>query len=249
MRNGRLWCRVAVLVTLATAALVAQQPAPAPQGAPAQPPAPGGRQGGPPQPMSFFVTSTGPGDGANLGGLAGADAHCQKLATEAGAGSRTWRAYLSASASGNQAVVHARDRIGSGPWYNARGGRIAQSVADLHGDTLDAARLGNNLSRTTALSEKNEPIKGAGDTPNQHDILTGSQLDGRAFADGADHTCQNWTSNASGTGSAQVGHHDRTGGGNTSWNSAHGSRGCSQANLVGTGGAGFLYCFATGEAR
>ncbi len=199
--------------------------------------------------MSFFVTSTGPGDGANLGGLAGADAHCQKLATEAGAGSRTWRAYLSASASGNQAAVHARDRIGSGPWYNARGGRIAQSVADLHGDTLDAARLGNNLSRTTALSEKNEPIKGAGDTPNQHDILTGSQLDGRAFADGADHTCQNWTSNASGTGSAQVGHHDRTGGGNTSWNSAHGSRGCSQANLVGTGGAGFLYCFATGEAR
>jgi hypothetical protein len=249
MRNGRLWCRVAVLVTLATAALVAQQPAPAPQGAPAQPPAPGGRQGvGPPQPMSFFVTSVSKGDGGNYGGLAGADAHCQQLAEAAGAGNRTWRAYLSASASGNQPAVNARDRIGQGPWYNARGARIAQNVADLHGDTPEAARLGNNLSRTTVFSEKNEPIKGAGDTPNQHDILTGSQTDGRAFTDGADHTCANWTSNAAGSG--QVGHFDRTGGGNTSWNSAHGSRpGCSQANLVSTGGAGFLYCFATGEAR
>jgi hypothetical protein len=249
MKNGRLLCRMAVLVSLASAALIAQQPPPAPQGTPAQPPSPAGRQGGaPPQPMSFFVTSVGKGDGANYGGLAGADAHCQQLAAAAGAGNRTWRAYLSANASGNQAAVNARDRIGSGPWYNARGRGIAQNVADLHGDTLDAARLGNNLSRTTVFSEKNEPIKGAGDTPNQHDILTGSQLDGRGFTDGADHTCQNWTSNAD-TGSAQVGHFDRTGGNNTSWNSAHASSGCSQAKLVSTGGAGLLYCFATGEAR
>jgi len=249
MRNGRLWCRVAVMVSLASAALVAKQAPAAPQGTPAQPPAPAGRQGGAPQqPMSFFVTSVGKGDGGNLGGLTGADAHCQQLAAAAGAGGRTWRAYLSTSASGNQAAVNARDRIGPGPWYNARGARIAQNVADLHGDTLEAARFGNNLSRMTVLSEKGEPIKGAGEQPNQHDILTGSQTDGRAFTDGADHTCANWTSNAAGSG--QVGHFDRTGGGNTSWNSAHGSRpGCSQENLVGTGGAGLLYCFATGEAR
>jgi hypothetical protein len=181
----------------------------------AQPPA--GQQ--PPQPMTFFVTSVGVGQGANLGGLAGADRHCQQLA------------------------VNARDRIGTGPWYNAKNARIAQSVADLHGDTLEMARRGNNLSKVTALTEKGEPIKGVGDTPNQHDILTGSQLDGTAFTDGADHTCSNWTSNAT-TGSAQLGHADRMGGGNTSWNSAHPSRGCSQENLVSTGGAGLLYCFA-----
>ena len=201
----------------------------------------------PKQPMSFFVTSAGPGDGANLGGLAGADAHCQKLAAAVGAGDRQWRAYLSTAASGNQPAVNARDRIGSGPWHNARGARVAQDVADLHGDTLDAARLGNNLSRTTAVSEKGEPIKGAGDDPNQHDILTGSLPDGRAFTDGADHTCQNWTSNNAGT--AQVGHFDRTGGGNTSWNSAHASKGCSQANLVSTGGAGLFYCFAAAPSK
>ncbi|MGZ5802266.1 MAG: lectin, partial [Burkholderiaceae bacterium] len=124
-----------------------------------------------------------------------------------------------------------------------RGVLVARDVAHLHGDTLDTARLGNNLSRTTVLNEKNEPIKGAGDKPNQHDILTGSQPDGRAFADAADHTCKNFTSNAA-DGSAQVGHFDRTGGGNTSWNSAHPSKGCGQENLVGTGGAGLLYCFA-----
>jgi hypothetical protein len=196
----------------------------------------------PPQPMSFFVTSVGLGNGANLGGLAGADRHCQALATAAGAGSKTWHAYLSVSASGGQAAVNARDRIGSGPWYNAKGARIAQNVADLHGDTAEQARLGNNINRTTAISEKGEPIKGVGDTPNQHDILTGSQTDGRAFTDGADHTCGNWTSGAAGT--AQLGHHDRTGGGNTSWNATHPSRGCSQENLVATGGAGLLYCFA-----
>jgi hypothetical protein len=200
-----------------------------------QPPAPQ-------QPMSFFVTSVGLGNGANLGGLAGADRHCQALATAAGAGAKTWHAYLSTSASGGQAAVNARDRIGSGPWYSAKGGRIAQNVGDLHGDTIEQARLGNNINKTTAISEKGEPIKGVGDTPNQHDILTGSQPDGRAYTDGADHTCGNWTSGAAGT--AQLGHHDRTGGGNTSWNSTHPSRGCSQENLVATGGAGLLYCFA-----
>ena len=193
--------------------------------------------------MSFFVTSVGKGDGANLGGLAGADAHCQALATAAGVGNRTWHAYLSANASGGQATVNARDRIGNGPWYNGRSGApIAKDVADLHGDTLEAARLGNNLSRSTVFTEKGEQINGAGQTPNQHDMLTGSQTDGRAYTDGSDHTCANWTSNS--TGVAQLGHFDRTGGGNTSWNSAHPSRGCSQANLVSTGGAGLFYCFA-----
>jgi hypothetical protein len=196
----------------------------------------------PPQPMSFFVTSVGLGNGANLGGLAGADRHCQTLATAAGAGAKTWHAYLSTSGSGGQAAVNARDRIGAGPWYSAKGGRVAQNVGDLHGDTIEQARLGNNINKTTAISEKGEPIKGVGDTPNQHDILTGSQPDGRAYTDGADHTCGNWTSGAAGT--AQLGHHDRTGGGNTSWNSTHPSRGCSQENLVATGGAGLLYCFA-----
>jgi len=194
------------------------------------------------QPMSFFVTSVGLGNGANLGGLAGADRHCQTLAAAAGAGTKTWHAYLSTSASGGQAAVNARDRIGSGPWYSAKGAKIAQNVGDLHGDTIDQARLGNNINKTTALSEKGEPINGVGDTPNRHDILTGSQPDGRAYTDGADHTCGNWTSGAAGT--AQLGHHDRTGGGNTSWNSTHPSRGCSQENLVATGGAGLLYCFA-----
>ena len=195
-----------------------------------------------PQPMSFFVTSAGPGKGAELGGLAGADQHCQKLAAGVGAGGRTWRAYLSTSASGGQAAVNARDRIGQGPWYNAKGARIAQNLADLHGDTVEAARVGNNISKATALTEKGEPIHGFGDNPNQHDMLTGSQPDGRAFTDSADHTCQNWTS--SGAGAAQVGHHDRTGGGNISWNATHSSRGCSQENLVSTGGAGLFYCFA-----
>jgi len=218
---------VFALLTAGTSMMTAQQPA-------AQPKAP-------PQPMSFFVTSVGVGNGANLGGLAGADRHCQTLAAAAGAGSRTWHAYLSLSASSGQPAVNARDRIGQGPWYNAKGARIAQNVADLHGDTLDAARLGNNLTKATVLSEKGEAIKGAGDTPNQHDILTGSQTDGRAYTDAADHTCKNWTSNGEGT--AQLGHFDRTGGGNTSWNSTHPSRGCSQENLVSTGGAGLLYCF------
>ena len=202
--------------------------------------APQGQARGPQQPMSFFVTSTGVGSGANLGGLAGADAHCQKLAEAAGSTGKTWHAYLSTQ---GQGAVNARDRIGTGPWYNARGQMVAKSVADLHGDTVDAARVGNNISKASAFTEKNETIKGFGDQPNTHDILTGSQPDGRAYTDAADHTCKNWTSASDGT--AQLGHFDRTGGGNTSWNSTHASRGCSQENLVSTGGAGLLYCFAT----
>jgi hypothetical protein len=187
--------------------------------------------------LGFFITSAGPGNGANLGGLAGADAHCQKLAAAAGAGSRTWRAYLSATASGSQAAVNAKDRIGTGPWANAKGVVVATSVADLHSDA-------NTLSKENSLTEKGEVVNGRGDTPNRHDILTGSQLDGTASAAAGDSTCGNWTS--VGDGSALVGHHDRQGGGAnpTSWNSAHGSKGCSQDNLRGTGGDGLFYCFA-----
>jgi hypothetical protein len=194
-----------------------------------------------PAPMTFFVTSTGVGDGANLGGLAGADAHCQKLAAAAGAGNRTWRAYLSTSASDGKPAVNARDRIGQGPWHNAKGTTVARDLAQLHGDTLDLARTGNLITKNNAINEKGGLLNGVGDNPNTHDILTGSQPDGRAYTDAADHTCKNWTSNGEGT--AQLGHHDRNGGG-ISWNSAHPSRGCSQANLVATGGAGLFYCFA-----
>lgn len=201
-----------------------------------QPPA------GPPPPMSFFVTSAGSGKGAELGGIAGADRICQTLATAAGS-SKTWHAYLSAAAANGQPAINARDRIGAGPWFNAKGARIAQNAADLHGDTLEMARRGNNINKTTALTEKGDPINGVGDTPNQHDMITGSQLDGTAFMDAADHTCGNYSSSAT-TGVVQLGHHDRTGGGNTSWNSTHPSRGCSQENLVATGGAGRFYCFA-----
>jgi hypothetical protein len=186
-------------------------------------------------PMSFFITSAGPGKGADLGGLAGADKHCETLAAAVGA-KGTWRAYLSASAAGDQPAVNARDRIGSGPWHNAKGVQIAANAADLHSDK-------NNLTKETQLTEKGEIVSGRGDTPNKHDILTGSQADGTAFPAGEDKTCKNWTS--SGEGSAQVGHHDRVGGGPnpTSWNSAHGSKGCSQENLRGTGGDGLFYCF------
>lgn len=187
--------------------------------------------------MSFFITSVGGGNGADLGGLAGADAHCQELAEAAGAEGRTWHAYLSTSATADQPAVNARDRIGDGPWYNAKGVLMAQNVADLHSDN-------NNLGKETSLTEKAGIVNGRGDTPNRHDILTGSQLDGTAFTDSEDHTCQNWTS--SGEGSAQLGHFDRGGGGAnpTSWNSAHASNGCSQENLESTGGAGLFYCFA-----
>jgi hypothetical protein len=196
----------------------------------------------PPMPMSFFVTSAGSGKGADLGGVAGADQRCQTLAAAAGS-TKTWHAYISTSAADGKPAVNARDRIGQGPWYNAKGARIAKDVADLHGDSLEAARLGNNLTKATAFTEKGDTIKGFGDMPNQHDMLTGSRPDGTAYPDAADHTCKNWTSSTEGT--AQLGHFDRTGGGNTSWNSTHASRGCSQENLVSTGGAGLFYCFAT----
>ena len=201
------------------------------------------KQAAPPkQPMSFFVTSEGSGKGANLGGLAGADQHCQKLAAAVGAGDKSWSAYLSVNATDGKPAVNARDRIGQGPWYNSKGQRVAQNLADLHGDTAELARMGNFINRVTAITEKGEVINGTGDTPNKHDILTGSTSEGKAFTDAADHTCRNWTSD--GEGSAQVGHHDRTGGGNVSWNTTHPSRGCSQPNLVATGGAGLFYCFA-----
>jgi hypothetical protein len=216
-----------ILMIAASLLTLAQQPAP---------------QQAPTQPMSFFITSAGSGKGANLGGLAGADRICQTLAAAAGGGNKTWHAYLSTSLANGQPAVNARDRIGSGPWYNAKGEKIANGLADLHGDTAELACLGNNLVKLSALTEKGTIVNGRGDTPNTHDMLTGSQTDGRAYTDGADHTCNNWTSDL--TGAAQLGHSDRNGAGNTSWNSAHPSRGCSQDNLVSTGGAGLFYCFA-----
>ena len=205
----------------------------------------GDGKGKAPPPMSFFVTSAGGGKGANYGGLKGADLHCQNLAAAAGAGDRTWVAYLSTQGPG---AVNARDRIGTGPWYNAKGKMIAKGNDMLHGDTLELARLGNILTKVTAVDEKGNPVPGFGDTPNQHDIITGSQPDGRAFTDAADHTCSNYTSEAA-DGSVQLGHHDRTGGANGSWNSTHASKGCSQPNLVATGGAGRMYCFSPGAAK
>jgi hypothetical protein len=182
--------------------------------------------------MSFFVTSAGPGKGADLGGVKGADQHCQTLAKAAGAGDKTWRAYLSESPSTN-----ARDRIGKGPWSNAKGVVVAKSVEDLHANP--------NINKQTALTEKGEPVNGRGDAPNMHDILTGSTPEGRAFPADKDMTCGNWTK--SGDGSAVVGHHDRQGLNDSaeakSWNSSHPSRGCSQDALKGTGGNGFFYCF------
>ena len=192
-----------------------------------------------PPPMSFFITSAGPGNGAALGGLEGADQHCQRLAAAVSpaAGALTWRAYLSTMAADGQPAVNARDRIGSGPWHNAKGVEVASSVAHLHSDD-------NRLSKENSLNEKGEVVNGRGDDPNRHDILTGSNQDGTA-ATGEGHTaCGNWTS--SGEGAAMVGHHDRQGGGQnpTSWNSAHASRGCGQSDLQGTGGDGLFYCFA-----
>ena len=187
--------------------------------------------------MKFFVTSRGSGKGGDLGGLAGADAHCQALAKAEGAGDHTWRAYLSATATPSGPAVNARDRIGKGPWYNAEGTLVAADLAQLHGGE-------SPIAKETAVTERLDPINGVGDTPNRHDILTGSQPDGTAFRGNEDLTCGNWTS--SGTGRAQVGHHDRKGLGEgvNSWNSVHPSRGCSQQDLEGTGGAGLFYCFA-----
>ena len=195
----------------------------------------------PQQPMSFFITSVGKGDGANLGGLQGADDHCRALAQAAGAPANvTWRAYLSAVAAGAQPAVNARDRIGAGPWHNAKGALIAANVADLHGDIH---RDRNSINKEFALNEKGAMVNARGDQPNQHDILTGSDSHGRVLlGSAANTTCNNWTTNAA--GSAMVGHHDRAGGGNSSWNAAHSSRGCGQADLVASGGAGLFYCFA-----
>lgn len=217
---------VASALTIAHATAVAQ-------GAPAAQPA---------APMTFFVTSVGKGDGANLGGLVGADAHCQALADAVGLATlvgRTWHAYLSAVGADGK-PINARDRIGAGPWHNAKGALIAANVADLHGDIV---RDRNQMNKVNALTEKGLAVNGVGDTPNMHDMLTGSDSFGRAMGGTFDTSCANYTSSAA-TGSAMVGHHDRTGGGNTSWNSAHPSRGCGQANLVATGGAGLFYCFA-----
>jgi hypothetical protein len=192
---------------------------------------------------SFFLTSTGIGNGGNLGGLAGADNYCQTLAQAAGAGTKTWRAYLSVQPADGKPAVNARDRVGKGPWQNAKGVVVAKDVADLHGGA-------NNLTKQTALSEKGDVINGRGDTPNRHDVLTGSQADGTAFAAGDDRTCKNWTSSTQ--GAAMVGHSDRIGlrddDASKSWNSSHPSRGpdggCSQADLKSTGGDGLFYCFA-----
>jgi len=225
-------------------------------------------------PMTFFVTSEPIGDGGRLGGLAGADAHCQKLATAVGAGNRTWHAYLSTQERPGQPAVNARDRIGTGPWYNFDGVMIARDLAHLHGDTIELARLGNNLNKRTGLTERGQIVPGLNDyqvprdsdweytktTPytNRHEMLTGSQLDGRAYPPGVDYTCNNWTSNTDppaggpqvleggpGRPNAQIGFPDRNGGGNGSWNSSHGTTGCSQTALNRTHGVGMFYCFAT----
>ncbi|CAN7602437.1 hypothetical protein LJR084_004581 [Variovorax sp. LjRoot84] len=189
--------------------------------------------------MSFFLTSTNPGKGADFGGLAGADRYCQSLAASAGAGGRTWRAYLSTSAAAGSPAVNARDRIGNGPWLNAKGEQIASNVDGLHGPD-------NKLSKQTALTEKGETISGSGDAVTLHDILTGSSPDGRAVSDGKDNTCGNWTKG--GEGSAIVGHHDRRGLDDSapakSWNSSHPTSGCSLDALKSTGGGGLMYCFA-----
>ena len=226
-------------------------------------------------PMTFFVTSKPIGDGGNLGGLAGADAHCQVLATDVGADDRTWRAYLSTQARPGQPATNARDRIGTGPWYNVNGVMIARDVAHLHGDTLELARLGNNLTKLSGLTERGQIVPGLTDFPhprdgdwdyvqttpysNRHEVLTGSQPNGTAYPPDVDYTCDNWMSNADPEPSegqtpltgmpdkpnAQIGFPDRNGGGNGSWNSSHGTRGCSQRALVRTHGIGMFYCFAT----
>ena len=202
--------------------------------------------------MTFFVTSEPIGDGGNLGGLEGADAHCQALAAAVGAGDKTWRAYLSTQARPGQQAVNARDRIGRGPWYHSKaklidylGRQLNRPIisSQIHGDTLEEAQRGSNLTKELALTERGELINGIGDPlPTRHDILTGSRPDGRAFTGSEDRTCNNWTSNNEGT--AQVGHSDRVGNGNISWNSSHATTGCSHEELVSWGGVGLFYCFA-----
>jgi hypothetical protein len=193
--------------------------------------------------MSFFISSVGSGRGANFGGLLGADKHCQTLAAAAGAGSKTWRAYLSQNGAAGHPAINAKDRIGTGRWHNAKGVLIASSVAELHGEK-------NNLTKATALTEKGEVVNGRGDSPNRHDILTGTQPDGTAFTsnESANTTCGNWVRYFPGQGRAAVGHHDRSGNDpktGSSWNSAHISQGCSQDELRASGGDGLIYCFAS----
>jgi hypothetical protein len=238
MRHATIRLRVfAPLILAAVGVAGCRQPSQPPQATEsASQPVPQSREmGGAKSVMTFFVTSRGVGKGADLGGLAGADAHCQALATAEGAGDHTWRAYLSTSPGGGQPAVNARDRIGKGPWYNAEGLLIAANVDELHGET-------NKIAKETAVTERLDPINGVGDEPNVHDMLTGSRPDGTAYPTG-DLTCNNWTSSAEGR--AQVGHHDRRGlsEGVNSWNSVHASQGCSEAALRATGGAGLFYCF------
>jgi hypothetical protein len=228
------------------------------------------QQTGPDPKMNYFVTSVGLGKGANLGGLEGADRHCQALAAASGAGNKTWHAYLSTQARPGKPAVNARDRIGTGPWYNYKGDMIARDLAHLHGDTLELARRGNNITKLTNLTEKGGIVPGLYDginprdreysymlehpESNHHETLTGSMPDGRAYPPGKDYTCDNWTSEAHGTSdnlrqntgaNVQVGMSDRNGGGNGSWNSSHGTVGCSQDDLARTHGMGLYYCFAT----
>ncbi len=213
---------------------LAQTPAPQPERGP-----PGAPPQEPPQPMNFFITSVGIGDAANLGGLAGADAHCQKLATAVGRGNLTWHAYLSTQGPG---AVNARDRIGKGPWYNARGQRVGDSVEQIHGDILELARKGVAFGKQYSLNEKAEIVNGVGDTPSKHNMITGTQVDGRAFPDdGEDHTCSNYTNNGSRPGSVQLAHSDKQGGPTPQWNSSHPSVGCDNVSI---GGFGLFYCFA-----
>jgi hypothetical protein len=230
------------------------------------------QQGSPEHPMNFFITSAGMGVGGNFGGLEGADKYCQLLASRVGAGGKTWRAYLSTQARPGQPAINARDRIGSGPWYNANGDMIAQDLAHLHGDTPELARLGNNINKLTNLTEKGQIVYGLGDFPdpmdsnleyqsktrysNRHEVVTGSKPDGRAYTDTTvDYTCNNYTSDAPGTSgenvrrngigpAMQVGMSDRNGGGNGSWNSAHSTGGCSRTDVARTHGQAKFYCFA-----
>lgn len=231
--------RVRMLVALSVAFAIVGGCRPAQQAPPTKEsePVPQSREmGGAKSVMTFFVTSRGLGKGGDLGGLTGADAHCQALAQAEGAGDHTWRAYLSTSARDGQPAVNARDRIGKGPWYNAEGLLVAATLDELHSDT-------NRINKETAVTERLDPVNGVGDDPNAHDIMTGSHPDGTSHAPDEDLTCRNWTS--SGDGRAQVGHHDRRGrdAGVNSWNSVHSSRGCSQPDLQATGGAGLFYCF------
>lgn len=230
---------ICCLVIFATAAGCRQAQEPAPQPSQAKEPeqVPQSREmGGAKSVMTFFVTSKGPGNGGDLGGLAGADAHCQALAKAEGAGDHTWRAYLSTSARDGQPAIHARDRIGKGPWYNAEGLLVAANLDELHADT-------SKINKETAVTERLDQVNGVGDEPNAHDILTGSRPDGTAYTGDEDLACRNWTSSSEGR--AQVGHHDRRGqgAGVNAWNSVHASRGCSQSDLRVTGGEGRFYCF------